>query len=80
MAADTQRGRFDLSRGVIPIGQIVVFIGATWWLSDRLHNIESRLDRIEQATLDRWTRTQMENYILKAQKTVPLLPDLDAMR
>ena len=76
MASESPRGKLDLATGVIPITSIVVFVAATWWLSDRLHSIDTRLDHIEQVTVDRWTRTQMENWILRAQKSVPGLPDI----
>jgi hypothetical protein len=68
--------KINLAEGYIPIAAIMVFISATWWLSGRLALIDSRLDRIERSITVSWSRIEMENYVLRAQKVLPQLPDL----
>lgn len=75
MSAESLK-KINLAEGYIPIAAIVVFISATWWLSGRLALIDSRLDRIERSLTVSWSRIEMENYVLRAQKVLPILPDL----
>lgn len=75
-SSEAPRSRLDLSAGYIPITAIAVFITATVWLTSELNSINNRLGKIEERLVSSWSRLEMENYILRAQKQVPALPDI----
>jgi hypothetical protein len=71
-----QSGTIDRST-LMPIGLmgtlIVSLIGATWWLQNRLSDIDRRLERIEYKTDASWNETSMENWALKLARSNPTI-------
>lgn len=78
MASESIRSKLDLSAGYIPITAIVIFITATVWLTTKLNSIDNRLSNIEGQLNTSWSKLEMENWILRAQKAIPTLPDLSS--
>ena len=72
--------RFTLSKETLmPLGMVITICVAVVWMSSQLTTINHKLDMIEQAMEDQWTRRDMENWGLRLKMsnpdiTIPGLP------
>ena len=58
---------------LISASAVAAIIGGVLWLTNQLHAIDSRLQRIEEATLDRWTQTDMKVWAQELQIRNPAI-------
>ena len=70
MATETRK--FTLSKETLmPLGMVVTLCAAVVWISSQLTTINYKLDMIENAMQDQWTRRDMENWGLRLKMQNP---------
>jgi len=56
---------------LMPLGMVITLCAAVVWISSQLNNINHKLDMIEHAMEDQWTRRDMENWGLRLKMQNP---------
>jgi hypothetical protein len=64
--------KFTISKETLmPLGMVITLCAAVVWISSQLNNINHKLDMIENAMEDQWTRRDMENWGLRLKMQNP---------
>ena len=68
----TETKKYTLSKETLmPLGMVITLCAAVVWISSQLNNINHKLDMIEHAMEDQWTRRDMENWGLRLKMQNP---------